>query len=316
MISNSYQSLEIMKRRDFLIKSIGAGVAVGTAASLGGMNRLLASPMAPDGYDLTAIMGGEPEVMFDMGIKAMGGISQYVKKGQTVVIKPNVGWDVVPEKAANTNPKLVGRIVKRCLEAGAKSVYVFDHTCDDWVKCYKNSAIEAAVKKAGGKMVPGHTESYYQEVSIPGGKVLKSTKEHELVLESDVYINVPVLKSHSSTKLSIAMKNLMGAVWDRGYWHRNNLHQCIADFITYRKPDLNIVDGYNVMKKNGPRGVSIQDVDNMKVQVISTDIVAADAASAKFFGIEPGNVSYMRLADEMGLGTIDLSKLNINRIKI
>jgi uncharacterized protein (DUF362 family) len=304
-----------MKRRDFLAKSIGAGIAVGAAASVGGMNRLFAASPAAE-YDLTAIMGGAAEVMFDKGIKAMGGMGRFVKKGQTVVVKPNIGWDVVPEKAANTNPKLVGRIVERCFEAGAKTVYVFDHTCDDWVKCYKNSAIEAAVKKAGGKMVPGHTESYYQEVSIPEGKVLKTTKEHELVLESDVYINVPVLKSHSSTKLSIAMKNLMGAVWDRGYWHRNDLHQCIADFVTYRKPDLNIVDGYRVMKKNGPRGVSVQDVDTMKVQVISPDIVAADAASAKFFGVDPENVMYMRLADQMGVGTIDLNKLEINRIKV
>ena len=80
------------------------------------------------------------------------------------------------------------------------------------------------------------------------------------------------------------MKNLMGVVWDRGYWHQNNLHQCIADFALYRKPDLNIVDAYYVMKRNGPRGVSTEDIITMKSQIISTDIVAADAASANYSG--------------------------------
>lgn len=106
----------------------------------------------------------------------------------------------------------------------------------------------------------------------------------------------------------------MGNVWDRGYWHRNNLHQCIADFTSFKKPDLNIVDAYYVMKKNGPRGVSKGDVVLMKSQIISSDIVAADAAAAKLFGTEPENISYIKLAAEMKLGQMDLSKLNINRI--
>jgi uncharacterized protein (DUF362 family) len=151
-------------------------------------------------------------------------------------------------------------------------------------------------------------------VQIPNGKKLTSTKEHESVLEADVFINVPVLKSHSSTRLTIAMKNLMGNVWDRGAWHSNDLHQCIADFAAYRKPTLNIVDAYAVMKQNGPRGVSINDVVTMKAQLISTDIVAIDAAAAKLFGMDPADVRYIGLAAEQGAGKSDLSKLNIKRI--
>lgn len=305
-----------MDRREFIKKSIQAGIIVGSTSTLGKYSNLFASQIsAPSNkYDLVAIKGGEPDVMFDKAIESLGGMKSFIKKGQKVVVKPNIGWDVEPERAGNTNPVLVKRIVQHCYEAGAKEVYVFDNTCDDWKRCYANSGIERAVKDAGGKMVSGDSERYYQSVDVKQGKKLKSTKVHELILDSDVFINVPILKHHSSTDLTIAMKNLMGNVWDRGYWHRNNLHQCIADFTSFKKPDLNIVDAYYVMKRNGPRGVSKGDVVLMKSQIISTDIVAADAAAAKLFGMEPEDIPYIKLAAEMNLGKMDLSKLNINRI--
>ena len=264
-------------------------------------------------YDLAAIKGGEPDAMFDEAIKALGGMSKFVKKGQKVVLKPNIGWDVVPERAGNTNPLLVNRIIKHCFDAGAKDVYVFDHTCDNWNRCYSNSGIESAVKDAKGKIVSGASESYYQDVTVKQGKKLKKAKVHELILESDVFINVPILKHHSSADLTIGMKNLMGIVWDRGYWHSNNLHQCISDFASFRKPDLTVVDAYYVMKKNGPRGVSKDDVLTMKSLIISADIVAADAAAAKLFGSDPNKIDYIRIADEMKIGTMDLDKLSIYR---
>lgn len=306
-----------MERRNFF-KGVGAGLLAGGFLShLSGKDLLGAAlPLPPEAYDMIAVKGGEPDVMFDKGIASMGGMKRFVKKGQTVVVKPNIGWDVSVERGGNTNPKLVARIVKHCLDAGAKEVYTFDNTCDNWVKCYETSGIEAAVKAVGGKVVPGNTESYYKTVKIPNGRVLKEAKVHELLINADVFINVPILKHHSSAQVSIAMKNLMGIVWDRRYWHRNNLQQCIADMVTWRKPDLNVIDAYRVMMKNGPRGVSEADVTVMKSLLLSTDIVAADAAAAKLFGSEPSDIEHIRLAHEMKLGTIDLKSLNIQRITV
>jgi uncharacterized protein (DUF362 family) len=111
------------------------------------------------------------------------------------------------------------------------------------------------------------------------------------------------------------MKNLMGVVWDRMYWHRNDLQQCIADYATFsKKPTLNIVDAYRVMMKNGPRGVSEADISLMKSLIISTDMVAADAAAAKVYGMKPEDVPYIGIADSMGIGTMELDKLNIHRL--
>ena len=303
-----------MKRREFLQASLGA--LAGAGLGLNASTRLFAAESASPRYDLVAVKDGEPEALFDQGIQALGGMQTFVKKGQTVVVKPNMAWDVPPERAANTNPQLVKRIVEHCLNAGAKEVYVFDYTCDNWEKSYRNSGIEKAVKEAGGKIAPGNSESYYQTVAIPNGQRLKEAKEHELILTADVFINVPILKQHESATLTVSMKNLMGTIWDRGYWHRHNLHQCIADFATYRKPNLIVVDAYNVLKRNGPRGVSVGDVVPMKAQLLATNMVTADAAAAKLFGIEPDSVDYIRIAHEMGVGRKDLENLSIKRIKL
>lgn len=307
--------MDRMDRRDFLKKTISGGIAAGSTLAFPGLEKLLAAPKGA-AYDLVAVRGGEPDQMFDSAIASLGGMQVFVPRGSRVLVKPNIGWDVPPERGGNTHPALVGRIIEHCLSAGAQEVSVFDHTCDNWRRCYANSGIEAAVKAAGGKMVSADSEGYYKSVSVPGGQRLKAAKVHEALLNADVFINVPVLKHHSSAMVTIGMKNLMGVVWDRWYWHRNDLHQCIADFASFRRPDLTVVDAYNVMKRNGPRGVSVSDVVSMKAQVVSTDPVAADAAGAKLFGTDPADIRHIQIASDMNLGQMNLKTLSINRIKI
>jgi uncharacterized protein (DUF362 family) len=305
-----------MKRRDFFRKGIGAGLAAGAAISIGSGSKLLAGGTSLDDYDLVAVKGGEPGTMFDQAIQSLGGIEKYVKKGQRVVVKPNLGWDATPERAANTNPELMARIVEHCFAAGARDVYVFDNTINEWTRCYEHSGIEKAVKDAGAKVLSGKSKGSYHQIDVERGRKLKNVLVHELILESDVFINVPVLKSHGGTVLSISMKNMMGVVWDRRWWHANDLHQCIADLTTVVKPDLNVVDAYRVLKRNGPRGVSPADVVTMKSLIMTEDIVAADAAAAKLFGKDPVQIGHIREADELGTGSMDLSRLNIKRIMI
>jgi uncharacterized protein (DUF362 family) len=303
-----------MKRRE-LLKASGTGLAAAVASQcLGPMAPLLAAESS-DSYDLVAVKGATPDKLFDAGIAAMGGMGRYVRPGQTVVVKPNIAWDAEPARAANTNPLLVRRIVEHCYEAGAKKVYVFDYTCDDWRRAYRNSGIEHAAREAGATVAPGDGERYFQAVTL-SGKNLRQVKEHELILESDVFINVPVLKHHGSAGLTISMKNLMGVIWDRGWWHKHDLHQCIADFAGYRRPDLNVVDAFNVLMRRGPRGVSTKDVVQMSSQLISSDMVTADAAAARLFGAKAHEIPYIRMAAAQGAGRMDLENLSIKRISI
>ncbi|KAA6344164.1 hypothetical protein EZS27_008179 [termite gut metagenome] len=311
-----------MDRRDFLraVAVTGAAVTIRRAGAMDILSQNLGN-IGNDKVDLVAIMGGEPEDMFRRGIDTLGGIKEFVKSGQKVVVKPNIGWDKTPELAGDTNPKLIAEIVKQCLAAGAKEVKVFDHTCDDWVKCYANSGIRAAVEGAGGQMIPANLESYYRPVSLPKGIKLKDTQIHEAILDSDVWINVPILKHHGGANLSISMKNLMGIVWDRRFFHSNDLQQCIADVCTLeKKPVINVVDAYRLLKTNGPQGRSLTDVVPSKAMFISQDIVAADTAAAKFFNqvreMPLDTVGHLANGQALNLGTMDIDKLNVQRIRM
>ena len=310
-----------MDRRDFLktLAVAGAAVTVQHTEAMDILSQM--SGTANEKVDLVAVMGGEPEEMFRKGIAEFGGMKHFVKPGMKVAVKPNIGWDKVPELAGNTNPKLVTEIIKQCFAAGAKEVTVFDHTCDDWIKCYKNSGIEDAAKAAGAKVMPAHQESYYREIALPRGKKMKKAKVHEAILDSDVWINVPILKNHGGANLTISMKNHMGIVWDRGYFHQNDLQQCIADICTLdKKAVLNVVDAYRILKTNGPRGRSASDVVLTKGLFMSQDIVAVDTEAAKFFNqvrkMPLESVKHLANGQALKIGTMDLDTLNIKRIKL
>lgn len=267
--------------------------------------------------DLVGVRNARPEEMFDAGIAALGGMSRFVSRGQRVCIKPNVSWNIDPDRGATTDPRLVARIVEHCLEAGASRVYVVDHTIDTWHLAYKATGMEQYVKGAGARLVPGNSESLYQEVTVPGGRNLKSTQVHEVVLESDVLINVPILKDHGSTGITAALKNLMGLVWNRWYYHGHGLNQCIADFPRFRAPDLNVVDAHVVMTDGGPRGSGHRsNLVEKKMQILSPDIVAADTAAAQTFGTRPDRIRHIPLAEAHGLGTMDLDSLRVRRIDL
>ncbi len=310
-----------MKRRNFLKTGMVATAALtlnfdGLQAAL--TSKTMTVQQAPD---LVAVMGGEPEAMLQKALDTLGGIGNFIKKGQKIVIKPNIGWDRTPELAGNTNPELIKALVKQCLQAGASKVTVFDHTCDNWQKCYDTSGIASAVKEAGGIMMPANDEKYYKKVSIPNGVSLKDAQIHEALIEADAWINVPILKNHGGAKLSCAMKNYMGIVWDRRYFHQNDLQQCIADICTWqKKPVLNVVDAYRMMHQNGPQGKSAADVATLKSLIVSPNIVAADTAALALFNqvkeLDMAAVSHIGKGEALKLGSTDLKKVNIKRIKM
>ncbi|MDR1308371.1 MAG: DUF362 domain-containing protein, partial [Deltaproteobacteria bacterium] len=227
------------------------------------------------------------------------------------------GWAVEPSMAANTSPELLSHIIANSLALGASRVSVFDNTCDNWRNAYGKSGLEEAAKAAGATVAPANEEKYFQKVTIPGTSRLGETSFHELFLEADVVINVPVLKHHGGAKMTGALKNLMGAIWDRSNLHWNGLDQCIPELSLYRKPTLNIVEARRVMLTGGPRGHGDSQYLAANMLLASTDPVAVDSASAKILadsGIsEPG---YIARAAEIGLGQSDLSRLSVQRLTV
>ncbi|MBR4976755.1 MAG: DUF362 domain-containing protein [Thermoguttaceae bacterium] len=311
-----------MTRKDFLkaVALAGMTTTFSSAAPFSVLAQQGKNAAGAD-VDLVALMGGEPGPMFEKGIEVLGGMKRFVDRGAKVVIKPNIGWDKKPELAANTNPELVVAMINAAKDCGAKEIVVFDNTCDNWRRSYENSGIEAAAKKAGAVVVPANEERYYREVSLPKAKVLKKAKIHEEILDCDVWFNAPILKNHGGAKMTIAMKNLMGIVWDRREFHTLGLDQTIADIGLYEKPAcLNVVDAYRAMKANGPRGLNEADVVTPKCLFMSTDPVAVDVAAIRTFNqfqnMPLENVRYVAMAEELKLGVSDLSKLKVERVKM
>lgn len=309
-----------MNRKEFL-KTLGVA---GTTFAVSGYDALdvFAQNTEKDGpVDMVAVMNGEPDEMFRKAIAELGGMGRFVKQGQKIVVKPNIGWDKPPEIAANTNPILVAEMVKQCLAAGASEVVVFDRTCDKMQPCYTTSGIEKAALDAGAKVLPSDDERYYTEVELPEGKKLKKTKIHHSLLECDAWFNVPVLKVHKGASMTIAMKNYMGIIWERRIFHSIDLHQCIADVCTWsKKPVLNVVDGYRIMKSNGPRGLSVADSVLTKTLLAATDIVAVDTASTmmaqRVTNVELKDVGHIHAGEEMKLGTTNIESLNVRRVRV
>lgn len=268
----------------------------------------------------------EAEVLREMTTKALtalGGMEKLVSRGDRVVIKPNISWNRAPKFAANTNPHLVAALVSSCLDAGASRVRVMDNTCSSNPKpSYKISGIEEAAKRSGAEVayVDG---SRFRELPIPGGKVLKSWAFNDaFVLEDevDVLINVPIAKHHSTSRLTMALKNTMGMVgWDRGRLHKD-IHPKIADLNRVVKVDLTVLDAYRVLRRHGPTGGRLDDVDNSldgaRRIVVSTDPVAVDSYGATLFGMRGEDVGFIREAHKAGLGEIDYKLRGFEEITV
>jgi uncharacterized protein (DUF362 family) len=306
-----------MDRREFLKKSTALAFGAGLFFMPKGLKGAVELAAQEKKYpDLVALKGGTPRTMFERGMRELGGMGRFVKSGQTVVIKPNMSFDLAPEFAANTSPELVAAVVQQCKDAGARRILILDHSLAHWESSSKNSGILEAAKNAGAIYAQAEKEAYYHKIPVNGGKLLKEIEIHEALLETDVLINVPVLKHHGGAGVSGSIKNLMGCVWDRRTYHSKGLQTCIADFLYAKKPDLNIVDAYRVLTRNGPGGGNLADVAKIGSMIMSPDIVAADSAAFALVGRSQGQVEHVRIASEAGFGQMDLSKLNIARLNV
>jgi uncharacterized protein (DUF362 family) len=114
------------------------------------------------------------------------------------------------------------------------------------------------------------------------------------------------------TKLTMGMKGLMGVVWDRGHFHRTDLHRCIAEVTAFKKPHLTVLDAIRGITDNGPTGPG--PIREWGQLVFGIDPVAVDAYGATLFGMKPAEVEYIRIAAELGAGRIDVDKLTVRKV--
>jgi uncharacterized protein (DUF362 family) len=250
-------------------------------------------------------------------LAAAGGMQSFVPPGSRVVVKPNIGWDRTPEQGANTHPLVARAVVEQVLAAGAAQVQVFDRTCNEQRRCYKNSGIEDALRSlASSKLSVEHIdERKFVPVEIDRGKSLTRLELYKDALAADCYINVPVAKHHGLSRLTLSLKNSMGVLGgNRGQMH-HGLGQKLADLATVLRPTLNIIDATRMLTANGPQGGRLEDVKIGNTVIASVDPVAADAYATTLFGLKPEDIESTVAAHAMGLGEMDLKRMRIIRIQ-
>ena len=289
-----------MKRRGFIKEMTIGSLLLHLNPSLLGQKK--AFP------DLALIHGDSPALITKEAISALGGIKRFISRGDVVVVKPNIGWDRTPKQAACTNPEIVGALVELCFEGGAKEVKVIDNPCNPARRTYARSGIAAAAKKAGAKVL---FPNPHRLKKLPlKGEWLKEWEVYTDFVEADKIINTPIAKTHSLSRLTLGMKNWLGALGG----NRNQLHQeldlVMIDLSAFFKPCLTLLDAYRILIRNGPQGGRLSDAKLYKTVAAGVDYVAVDAIGATFFDIKPQELRYLQLAHQKGFGEINLEKLN------
>ena len=256
-----------------------------------------------DSAGLAVAGGSGPVANVQQALAAFGGMASFVKPGEKVAIKPNCAWDRRPEQAANTDPELIGELVRQCIAAGATSVTVIDNTCHDPGRAFATSGIAAAARENGARVA--HQRNAGTVKLELGGTLLGPWEVLKPIAEADRLINVPVVKHHSLSRATLGMKNWFGAVVGR----RPNLHQRIAQVCAELgeafKPTLTVIDGTRVLTGSGPTGGSLSLVDAVDRLAVATDPVAADAWGATLLGLGPDELPHLAIAARLGLGTTD-----------
>jgi uncharacterized protein (DUF362 family) len=259
--------------------------------------------------DLSLVKGDSPSQITRKAIDLLGGMNRFISKGDIVMIKPNIAFDRKPRFAACTNPDVVRALVELCFESGAKEVKVMDNPVHPPKQTYTSSGIAEAVEKAGGQVLYPDSDRA-KSISI-NGKQIKTAKIFTDIIEADKLINVPILKTHPFTRLTMGMKNWLGAIWGNREIYHQNVNQNIVDLAAFFKPTLTVLDAFRIMVKNGPDGGSLSDVALNNTVVAGKDPVAVDAMGATICKYKPKGLSFLKLANKLGHGEIDLNKVKV-----
>lgn len=324
-----------ISRRNFItnLMKMGAGAvaasALGFLAACTGRNdkdtetgspepveqtRTLPLPVPEDTPYISVVHGEDPNVLVKAAIDSLGGIERFVKKGNDVIIKPNMcNTNHGYEYAATTNPYVVAALVTLCLDAGAGRVRVMDRPFGGTSeRGYEISGIGDAVKAVGGE-IEVMSPMKFRQFEIPEGIDIKKWPVYTDCLETDVLINVPIAKHHALARLTLGMKNLMGVIDNRTQFHFN-LGQRIADLTSLVMPQLTVIDAVRILKNHGPTGGDLADVEHKNMIIASHDMVAADSFATRLFGLTPGDIPALRCAEKMRLGVTDLKTVQVEEI--
>ncbi len=316
-------------RRDFIIRSVKAGAALAVSGSLGyflydpagpGPASEKSSLALPDfsipeaGKKIAIVTGHDRVKSVNSGLKAIGGIGTFIRKGDRVLIKVNAAFATPPALCATTHPEILSELVRLCLAAGAASVSVTDNPINNPESCFELSGIGEAARASGASLILPK-ETLFSNLTVPGANFIRNWPVLLGAFQGITkLIGLSPIKDHNRSGASMSIKNWYGLIGGRRNIFHQDIHTFIRDLALMVKPTLVILDGTFTMISNGPTGGSISDLKKTDTVIVSTDQVAADAAGAVLLGKAPTDLPFLIKAEQAGAGTTDFSSLNPVRV--
>lgn len=247
----------------------------------------------------------------------IGGMRSVIKQGDFVVIKGNFFAPYPPP--VTVDRRLVRTLLKQCFEAGASRVVLCEGVSVGTKlgrqtitsEIVEELGINDEVKAAGAEMVCLE-DTERVDVKVPNAKSIDTISYPKLLLDCDVLIDLPCMKMHGFTLVTLGIKNFQGLLTDvqKYYAHRDDLEQKLVDIFKVRKPDLTLIDAITAMEGNGAGEHGIPHPMNMLIA--SKDVVAADAVATACMGItDPFDVTATRIANHEGIGVGDLDEIEV-----
>ena len=209
-------------------------------------------------------------------IGALGGMSRFIKRGDVVMIKPNVAFDRPAALAATTHPEALRAVAKLVIEAGAAKVFIADNPINSPAGCFLKSGLRQVANDLNLELLYPETNSF-SPLQLEGEVLKHWTFFHEPFKKATKVIGVAPCKDHNLCHASMTMKNWYGLLGGRPNQFHQHIHSIVSDFALMMKPTLVVLDGMNVLMSNGPTGGRLSDVKHMGTVVAGTDMVAVDS---------------------------------------
>lgn len=240
-----------------------------------------------------------------------------IKKGDTVLIKPNAKNQAPPGYGIVTDVAVLEPLVEMSIEKDAKRVTIADGAAYPSGSYHTLSAFETmGVTKMANKWDLDLVDlnSYDSvDLDVPDGLVLETVRVGRAVTEVDFLINVPVLKTHRGTLLSNCVKNIGVGVAcreEKKRLHRLGIDEGLLDVYSVVKPHFNVVDALVCIEGDGPNFPPGKPRP-LGLVLAGEDGVAVDAVCARLIGLDPLEVKHLRLAHDRGIGIADLGQIEV-----
>jgi uncharacterized protein (DUF362 family) len=322
----------MISRRRF-IGRVGAVSGLAAGAFAGGLalwerDHFLPGFQKPEGFVLPDFSvfpdGNLPGLAVARGVRretavravfdALGGVSRFISNGDIVVLKPNVAFDRAPALNATTHPDTLRAVAMLALAAGARRVVVADNPINSPHGCFLKSGI-ADVANDLGLEIAYPTERSFDPISIEGDVLRTWDFFAGPFRGATKVIGIAPCKDHNLSHASMTMKNWYGLLGGRRNQFHQHIHRVIADFALMIRPTLVLLDGMNVLVRNGPTGGRLTDVKPMHTIVAGTDMVAVDSYGyTELLERDLAELEYVHRAHERGLGNRDWRDLRFKEV--